>query len=128
MNDYIEIKNLMLRTIIGIGEKERKDRQDIFLDILLTTDTKPANRTDSPESSVDYRSLCQKIVQMVERSSFRLMSALAEEVACICLSDLLVYEVKVTVEQPHAVQFAGAVAATITRSRLDSEKFTISAQ
>ena len=39
MNDQIHIKDLLLRTIIGINEEERRAKQDVLINIVLYADT-----------------------------------------------------------------------------------------
>ena len=103
MNDRIEIRDLMLRTIIGVDQRERKDRQDIVLDIVLHTDTVAANSTDDPKLCLNYRAICDNVISMVEQSDYRLLTTFAEEVARICLKDRLVHEVVITTSQPRAM-------------------------
>ena len=46
MKDQIQIKNLLLRTIIGINEEERRNRQDVLINVTLFADTRPAGKSD----------------------------------------------------------------------------------
>ena len=41
MKDQIQIKNLLLRTIIGINDEERRNRQDVLINLTLFADTRP---------------------------------------------------------------------------------------
>ena len=54
---------------------------------------------------------------MAEGSSYRLIEALAERVAEICLSRPGVRAARVPVEKPAALRFARTVAVEITRRR-----------
>jgi len=40
VTDQIQIKDLLLRTLIGINDVERNNRQDVLVNIVLHTDTR----------------------------------------------------------------------------------------
>lgn len=41
MSDQIHIKDLLLRTIIGINDAERRNRQDVLINITFFADLRP---------------------------------------------------------------------------------------
>jgi FolB domain-containing protein len=120
MIDQIHIKDLQLRTIIGVNADERRDRQDVLVNLVLYADTRPAGATDDIEQAVNYRTLTKQIIQLVETSRFYLVEKLAAEIAAICLSDARVERVRVTVEKPGALRFARSVGVTVERGRADA--------
>jgi len=115
--DRILIRDLRARCIIGIDPDERRERQDVTLNIALSTDTRKAGRSDNFDAAVDYRSLKKRIVAMVEESQFHLIEALAERIADLCLEHPAVLRVQVTVEKPYALRFARSVGVEIIRER-----------
>lgn len=117
--DTITIRDLALRCIIGIFPEERRARQDVILSIQLQCDLRPAGRSDAIEDTVNYKAIKKKLVAMVEKSRFYLIEALAERVASICLEEVRVNQVTVTVDKPGALRFARSVAVEITRERDD---------
>ncbi len=117
--DRILISGLAARCIIGVNEEERREKQDVLINITLYADLSKACQSDQFEDTVDYRSIKKKIVKMVEESRYYLIEALAEEVAQICLSDPKVLEANVRVEKPSALRFARTVGVEISRSRKD---------
>lgn len=117
MHDQIEIRDLTLRTVIGIGEEERKDRQEVLLQIVLFVDSRDAGTTDDLEDTVNYRTLTKKVIALVESSQFHLVEKLAAEVAALCLMEPRVERVRVTAEKPGALRFARSVGVTIERER-----------
>ena len=82
--EKIHIRDLMLRCIVGINDWEREKKQDVLINITLYADLKTACQTDRIEDTVDYKAIKQKVVDMVEASSYMLVERLAEEVANIC--------------------------------------------
>ena len=117
MSDRIQIKDLLLRTIIGINEEERRNRQDVLINITLHADTRPAGISDDIEHTVNYRTITKRVIQLVEESSFRLVERMAAEIAAICLADGRVEAVDVRVEKPGALRFARSVGVEIHRTR-----------
>ena len=119
MPDRIIIKDLLLRTIIGVNDEERINRQDVLINLTLETDTRAAGRSDDIAQTVNYRTVTKEVIDLVESSRFLLVERLAEEVARLCLADPRVLRVQVTVEKPTALRFASSVGISIERSRDD---------
>jgi FolB domain-containing protein len=114
--DQIEIKDLLLRGIIGINDWEREVEQDILVNITLTADLSEAGRTDSIEHTVNYRTLTKQIISHVESSQRFTIEALAADIAGICLAQDGVVRARVRVEKPGALRFARSVGVEIERA------------
>jgi len=119
MGDQILIEGLLLRAIIGINDEERRDQQDVLIDITIDTDMRLAGETDDIADAVNYRSITKRIIKLVEDSQFFLVEKLAAEIAAICLEDPGVTRVRVTVRKPGALRFARSVGVSIERGRGD---------
>jgi FolB domain-containing protein len=117
MTDQIQIKDLLLRTIIGINEEERRNRQDVLINITLFADTHAAGTSDDIDNAVNYRTIAKQVIAMVESSGFFLVERMAAEIASICLDDARVERVRVRVEKPGALRFARSVGVEIERTR-----------
>ncbi len=119
MPDFIDISDLHMRTIIGINPDERVNKQDVYVNVTLETDCRPAAKSDDIADAVNYRDLCKSIIDLVEGSKFLLVEKMAEEIARACLSDERVPWVRVRVDKPGALRFAQSVGVTIERNRGD---------
>lgn len=119
MTDHIDIKDLLVRAIVGINDDERTNRQDVLINISLETDTRAAARSDDIADAVNYRTVTKQVIALAEESQFLLVERMAEEIARICLSDVRVERVAVGIEKPGAVRFARSVGVTISRTRED---------
>lgn len=117
MNDSICIEGLLARCILGVAEDERREKQDVIIRIVLEGDFREAARTDDIERAVNYRTVTKRVLAFVEASSFRLVEALAERVAGVCLEDARVATVRVRVEKPGALRFVRTVAVEVVRGR-----------
>jgi FolB domain-containing protein len=113
--DRIHIKDLFLRCIIGINPDERIKRQDVLINITLYADLMKAGQSDDMADTVNYKQIKNRIVEMVEQSSFFLVERLAERIAESCLEDSGVQYVNVLVEKPGALRFARSVGVEILR-------------
>jgi dihydroneopterin aldolase/D-erythro-7,8-dihydroneopterin triphosphate epimerase len=116
-SDRIEIRDILLRCIVGINEEERRERQDVVINVVMWTNLRPAAQSDSIENAVNYRTIMKQIVQLVEASTFFLVETLAEQVAAVCLSDSRVQRAEVAIEKPGALRFARSVGVRIVRTQ-----------
>jgi FolB domain-containing protein len=115
--DRIIISDLRARCIIGLNAEERREKQDVVVNLVIVADLRRAGRSDRFEDTVDYRQMKKAVLERVEASQFLLLEALAQAIADTCLADLNVRRVRVRVDKPSALRFARSVAVQITRSR-----------
>ena len=113
----IRVKNLRLRTMIGVNEWERTQKQDVVIQIEYQYDADAASRSDAIAEAVDYKAMKQRILADVEQSQFNLLETLAEKVLTLVMRDSRVVRATVEVEKPHALRFADGVSASLTAQR-----------
>ncbi len=113
----IRIKNLRLRTVIGIFDWERKTRQEVIVNVMLEFDGSKAALSDRIEDSVDYKALTKQIIAEVEESSFQLIEALANHVLGLVMADVGVRRAEVEVDKPGALRFAESVSVSCSAER-----------
>lgn len=117
--DRLFIKDLRLRTIIGVNDWEREQRQDVLINITLYADLSQAGSSDSIEDTVNYRTVTKRVIAHVEASQRFTVEALAQDIADICLAAPGVERVKVKLDKPGALRFARSVGVKIVRERAD---------
>ena len=117
--DKIEIKDLLLRAIVGINDWEREKKQDVLVNIVLFSDLRAAAASDDITQTVNYRSLTKKVIDHVESSARFTIEALAGDIARLCLTEAGVERVRVRVEKPGALRFARSVGVEIERTSTD---------
>ncbi|MDG6974175.1 MAG: dihydroneopterin aldolase [Nitrososphaerota archaeon] len=86
MNDRIFVDNLRLNCRVGITSEERKEPQEVTMDISLFLNLKPAAESDSMGETIDYREVRQRVMQFISKREFKLLEALADGTAT-CLLD-----------------------------------------
>lgn len=119
MPDQILINDLFLRTIIGVNDDERTDRQDVLINLALDVDMRRAGVSDNIMDAVNYRTITKQVIELVESSRFFLVEHMADEIARLCLADERVLRALVRVEKPAALRFARSVGVSIERTRDD---------
>ena len=113
--DRIIITDLAARCIVGINEDERREKQDVTLNLSIYGDFRAAGRSDHFEDAVDYRALKKRILALVEGSNFFLLEALVEAVAADCLASPGVTKARVRIDKPSALRFARSVGVEVER-------------
>ncbi len=113
--DRIVIKELLVRCVLGVDDQERREMQDVLISVTLHADLRKAGESDRLEDAVDYRAVKKQILAAAEGSRYRLVEALAERVAALCLGHAGVRRVDVVVEKPGSLRFARSAAVEITR-------------
>ncbi len=115
--DKIHIRDLLVRCIVGIYPEERREKQDVIINITLHADLGKACVSDRIEDTVDYKAIKKRVLAMVQESSYFLIERLAARAAEIALESEEVQRVDVTVDKPGALRFARSVAVEISRTR-----------
>ena len=119
VTDRILIRDLLVRGVIGLNEWERKQKQDILINLTVFSDLRRAGATDNVANTLNYRSITKAVIALVESSSFFLVEALATEIARLAIVEFGVLRVVVRVEKPGALRFASSVGVEIDRSKVD---------
>ena len=66
MEDIIYIKDLRIKTIIGIFDWERKVKQEVSIDMEFPFDCKKAAETDSIEDTTDYKATLKQLLNLLK--------------------------------------------------------------
>ncbi|MBF0594517.1 MAG: dihydroneopterin aldolase [Candidatus Omnitrophica bacterium] len=111
----IQIKDLAVRTIIGIQDWEREKAQDVLINISLEYDAAKAAQSDDIQDAVDYKAVKQAVIRLVESSRFNLVEKMAAEILAVAMSDQRVEYASVTIDKPNALRFARSVSLTMSK-------------
>ncbi|KAJ1948188.1 trifunctional dihydropteroate synthetase, partial [Linderina pennispora] len=116
--DRIAVRRLQLSTIIGVNLWERHAKQVVDLDLTMHY-RKAAEVRDAVPAYRNFRTVVDAITELVEKSSFRTVEALATAVARAGVKECHVPRITVRVEKPSALVFAACSAVEITRASSD---------
>jgi FolB domain-containing protein len=116
-HDRIELRDLVLRCIVGVNPDERERKQDVMINIKVYADLRVPGETDSIDDTINYRTIKRDVMDLIEQSSFFLVERMAQAVADTCLAYDGVEAVSVRVEKPGALRFVQSVGVEIFRER-----------
>lgn len=113
-NATIRIKNLRLRTFIGIKDDEVKNKQDVVVNVTIQYPADSATDSDDMEDALNYRTITKKIISHVENNRFSLLEKLTSDILAIASDHSWVNWAEVEVDKPHALRFADSVSLAIS--------------
>ncbi|MGB0895395.1 MAG: dihydroneopterin triphosphate 2'-epimerase [Parashewanella sp.] len=109
----IRIKNLRLRTFIGINEDEVNNKQDVIINIKIHYPADNARQSDNMDDALNYRTITKKIIKLVENNRFSLLENMTDQVLSIVSEHPWVEYAQVEIDKPHALRFADSVSLEV---------------
>lgn len=113
--DIVYIRSLQVETVIGIYDWEREIRQVVVLDLEMGTDIRQAALTEDIESTLNYKSVCDRLIEFISSSEFLLVETMAEEIAALVMQEFNVPWIKLSLGKPAAIPEAASVGVIIER-------------
>jgi D-erythro-7,8-dihydroneopterin triphosphate epimerase len=110
----IKIKNLRLRTFIGIKDEEINNKQDVIINAQIHYSAAEAAHSDNMDNALNYRTITKKIIALVENERFSLLEKLTAEVLNIAAEHPSVRYAEVEIDKPYALRFADSVSLTLS--------------
>jgi D-erythro-7,8-dihydroneopterin triphosphate epimerase len=117
--DLIEIRDLLVRCIVGINPEERVKKQDVIINLTLFGDLRQAGLSDDIEDAINYKTLTKRVLDHVEESEYFLVERMAHKIAEIAVLEFGIQRAIVSVEKPGALRFARSVGVVIERTPAD---------
>jgi len=117
--DRIFITALAAEAVIGIYDWEREVKQRLEIDLEMWVDLAAAAQSDAIEDTLNYKSVAKRVLAFVEASRYRLVEALAGEIARIVQEEFRVVRVRVTVHKPGAIRHSRDVGVVVERGSGD---------
>lgn len=113
----IRVKDLRLRTYIGIKEEEINNKQDVLINLTILYPANEAVRDNDIDHALNYRTITKAIIQHVEGNRFALLERLTQEILDLVMQQTAVRYAEVEVDKPHALRFAESVSITLAGHR-----------
>lgn len=113
----IKIKNLRLRTYIGIKEDEVQNKQDVIINVMMHYDAGLATDTDQMQDALNYKTITKAIIKRVEENRFSLLEKLTADILDIVREHSQVSFAQVEVDKPNALRFTDSVSLTLNWQR-----------
>ena len=112
----LKIKNLKLKTIIGIYDWEQDLLRDIIINAQITLQSNKVLETSNLEDSLDYEEITNKIKDLT-KNKFSLVEDLANKIADIIMSYHNVAKTSVEVDKLGAVNDLESFSVTINKEK-----------
>lgn len=113
----IHVKNLRLRTYVGIKDEEINNRQDVVINVHLRYDAEQAIVNNAIDSALNYRTITKNIIAHVENNRFALLERMTREVLSIAMEPAAVQYGRVEIDKPFALRFSDSVSVTLEGHR-----------
>jgi FolB domain-containing protein len=113
----IRLKNLRLRTIIGVNPWERTEKQAVIVSVEVEFDGSRAAISDKLEDTIDYRFISNRIIEHVENSQYELIEALAGNLLRIIMEEPRIMRARVEVDKPNAIRSADSTSVEVSAVR-----------
>ncbi|MFT2090596.1 dihydroneopterin triphosphate 2'-epimerase [Paraglaciecola sp. 2405UD69-4] len=110
----IRIKNLRLRTYIGINDDEIANMQDVVINIKINYHADQATDSDKMDDALNYKIVTKRIINLVENNRFSLLEKLTADVLAIAAEHAWVTYAEVEVDKPHALRFSDSVSLCLS--------------
>ena len=115
--DIIFLGGLEVETVIGIYDWERTIKQKVIIDLEMTHDIKQAAETDDIAYALDYKTVSDRVAQLVENSEFLLVETLIETIANLLLQEFHIPWVRIRLNKKGAITRAQDVGIIIERGQ-----------
>jgi len=112
----ISIVDLEVFYCIGVTEEERAKPQRLLITVQMDLDFTPAAMSDRIEQTVNYFTVCQKLLKYGEGRNWKLLERLASNIADWILSEFNPEGVTVEIKK-FSIPQARHVSVTVKRSR-----------
>ena len=113
----IRIKDLRLRTYIGIKDEEIHNQQDILINVTILYPADDAVAVNEITQALNYRTITKALIAHVEGNRFALLERLTQELLDIVMQHQQVHYAEVEVDKPHALRFAESVSIPLSAQR-----------
>lgn len=119
----INVNGITSKTIIGCYDYERKNAQDVLIDLCLELYSNNWIKPDHLDTTVDYAKLIDFIQELIPKTNYNLLESLSERISKELLErHPLIKVVHVTVAKP---AICGVKAKSITLSHSMERKFKV---
>lgn len=113
----IRVKDLRVRTYIGIKEEEILNKQDVLINLTILYPSQEAVQVNDIEHALNYRTITKAIIAHVEENRFALLERLTQEILDLVMAHPAVRYAEVEVDKPHALRFSESVSIALAAQR-----------
>lgn len=105
--DQILLHDIRLTVYLGVPVAERSRTQEVFLDVSLGCDTRPAGLSDNFQDAIDYGAVLHTIQRVATANPYFLIETMVESIAAAILAEFPATQVQLRLRKPAALKDLG---------------------
>ena len=113
----IKLKNLHLKTIIGIYKWEDDIERKILINIEIETDNVESMKSDNIKDAIDYDTITKNVKNLVKNNRFKLVEKMVDEILNLIMTDKRIKKCKLEIDKIGAVVDLESFSITEIRER-----------
>lgn len=117
MKGVLGFENHRIRCIIGIGEEERKQEQDLFVDLRVSADMLKCASSDELEDTIDYMALANLCTSLAQKNRYQLLEKFASDSLEEMFEKFPVEEAWIKIKKPKAIETADYSIVELTKTK-----------
>jgi len=114
VKSVVGFKNLKIHCVIGVNEEERRQEQDIFVELRVVLHHAP--RQDDVSTTIDYTALSNICKKVAKKHHYHLLESLAKKILEEIFNCFLLEEGWIKIKKPKAI--AGADYAFVEMTKV----------
>ncbi len=120
--DIIYLHDLAVDCVIGAWDWEREITQTVYIDLDMAWDIQAAGASDDLDDTLSYKDVSKAVSALVIERQFKLVEAMAEDIAALLLDQFKVPWCRVRINKKGAVRDAQDVGVIIERAKTDEAR------
>ena len=113
----IKIKNLRLKTILGVYDWEQKIEREIIINAAIKTSHLNSLQSDDLSDTIDYDDIIKKIKKLITEKRFKLIEKMTQEVMDTIMQNSRVLECELEIDKVGVVENVDSFSVTLTQKR-----------
>jgi len=100
--DVLRLNKMVFHAFHGVWDEERHVGQRFEVDIAIFGDTSSSGKSDRLKDTVDLYKLYEVVEEVVTKRTFKLVEALAENIAATLLEQFPIKKLRIRVRKPNS--------------------------
>ena len=100
MTDYVSVRDLSVRAVIGVHPWEREIEQTLLVSVDMAADVRKAAASDDLADALDYSAVAATIAAVLREGEFHLIETAAERAADRLLADFALSWLRLELRKP----------------------------
>ncbi len=116
--DIIHLKNIRIKTKIGVWEWEKAISQTISLDIQFALDTAKSSQSDNLSDTKDYSQIVAQTEAYIQNSNLKLIESLAVHLTEKIMQEFSLCWMKLKISKIGIISNVAEIGITIERGKI----------